>query len=266
VEVAIFPFHVGRIAGWMLRDAADALPLERLHKRFPTLTEPQLHQGYADAGYSVEQAHSSANVMLLRAGDALVLVDSGQGGRLASLLPHIGLSPADITHLILTHTHIDHVGGLVTPTGDPHFPQAHCHMMAAEWAFWQAGSPEDEPARAWVRAHLTLVEEGDAIVPGVSIVGLPGHTPGHIGLMVESEGERLLHLSDLLHSLMQFPHPEWSARFDRDVPQSVATRRVMLAQAADEQTRVVFYHLRFPGIGQVQRVGTAFGWQPEAVF
>lgn len=85
-----------------------------------------------------------------------------------------------------------------------------------------------------------------------------------IGVLLQSEGEQLIHLSDLLHSPIQFAHPEWSASFDVDTSQSVPTRRDALERAADENMLTLFYHLTFPGLGRVKRSPKGFTWKPLA--
>ncbi|NJL57321.1 MBL fold metallo-hydrolase [bacterium] len=112
---------------------------------------------------------------------------------------------------------------------------------------------------------LRLLAMDEAILPGLTALPTPGHTPGHIGLLFESAGERLLHLADLLHSPMQIVRPDWSAAFDADTSLSVPSREAALARAADTDALVMFYHLSFPGMGRVERHGTAFTWSPLAL-
>jgi glyoxylase-like metal-dependent hydrolase (beta-lactamase superfamily II) len=109
---------------------------------------------------------------------------------------------------------------------------------------------------------LRVITMDETILPGLTAVPIPGHTPGQIGLLFESDGQKLLHLVDLLHSPMQFAHPEWSAVFDADTRVSVPTRRHALGRAADDHLLTFFYHLDFPGLGRVQRAGQGFTWQP----
>jgi glyoxylase-like metal-dependent hydrolase (beta-lactamase superfamily II) len=97
---------------------------------------------------------------------------------------------------------------------------------------------------------------------GLTAVPIPGHTPGQIALLFESQSEKLLHMADLLHNPMQFAHPEWSPTFDVDIRCSVPTRRKVLDQAASENLLTLFYHLTFPGLGWVRQAETGFRWQP----
>jgi glyoxylase-like metal-dependent hydrolase (beta-lactamase superfamily II) len=111
---------------------------------------------------------------------------------------------------------------------------------------------------------LRLIDMDEQIIPGLTAVPIPGHTPGQIALLLESENEKLLTMADLLHSPMQFAHPEWSSNFDVDTGVSVPTRRAMLGRAADENMLALFYHLTFPGLGRVARADKGFTWTPLA--
>jgi glyoxylase-like metal-dependent hydrolase (beta-lactamase superfamily II) len=109
---------------------------------------------------------------------------------------------------------------------------------------------------------MRIINMDEEILPGLCAVPIPGHTPGQIGVMIESEGEKLIHLADLLHSPMQFAHPEWSPSFDADMRQSVPTRIAALERAADQKMLALFYHLTFPGLGYVKRGDQGFLWKP----
>ena len=109
--------------------------------------------------------------------------------------------------------------------------------------------------------RFSFVGDGDEIAPGVRAVSAPGHSPGHTGLLVESEGEALLALVDVLHMLIQFANPGWHHRFDSDGVLAAETRRAQLERAARDNLLTLFYHLPFPGLGRVVRQGDAYRWQ-----
>jgi glyoxylase-like metal-dependent hydrolase (beta-lactamase superfamily II) len=134
-----------------------------------------------------------------------------------------------------------------------------------EWAYWYVeGNLQGEGRKPLevVRENVVLFEAGDDIIPGVKTVPAYGHTPGHTGLMIESNGERLLCAVDILHRRAQFVHPEWSMSFDTDTSVSVPTRRHVLQQAADENLLMHLYHMPFPGLGHVSVEGEGFRWEP----
>jgi glyoxylase-like metal-dependent hydrolase (beta-lactamase superfamily II) len=267
-----YPFKVGSIDCAALLDDASVLGVDRFLKRFPDGTEAAYRRAYAEIGLSLDEADNSFNVLLARVGGETVLVDAGEGGKPYGgyLIPSLrlaGMAPEAITLVVITHSHGDHVLGLLGQDNQPVFPNATYVISRPEIAFWRqrtTGEAADHrPILEMIEARgLRVIDMDDPIVPGLTAVPLPGHTPGQIGILLESDGERLLHLADLLHSPMQFAHLDWSPRFDVDTIASVPTRRVALGRAADEGMLGLLYHLTFPGLGRVKRAGNGFVWEP----
>ncbi|HEX6292056.1 MAG TPA: MBL fold metallo-hydrolase [Herpetosiphonaceae bacterium] len=267
-----YAFKVGRIDGTVLLDGVSVVGAAGMVRRYPDATEAEYRQAYADLGLSLDAAESSLNVLAARIGDETVLVDAGEGSRpnrgyLPASMRLAGIAPESISLVVITHTHGDHVLGLLSNDHTPVFPHATYVMSKAEWAFWQdrivAGAVDHGPIAAMLEAcGLRLIDMDEPILPGLAAVPIPGHTPGQIAVLLESEQEQLMHLADLLHSPMQFAHPEWSASFDVDTSISVPTRRAALARVADAKMLTLFYHLAFPGLGRVRRAATGFIWEP----
>lgn len=93
-------------------------------------------------------------------------------------------------------------------------------------------------------------------------VGATGHTPGHTAILVESAGERLLCTGDSFYDRLQLRHPGWCTPWDHDRQRATASRRRLLARAADEKIPVHAYHLPFPGLGTITQQHEAFDWCP----
>lgn len=257
-------FQLGDVTCTALLDGVSSIDTPRFLRRFPDATEAEYRAAFRQIGQSLDKAISSINLLVLRIGGETVLVDTGEGGHLLSSLAAAGLMPDDITLVVLTHTHGDHVLGLLNAHGEPNFPQARYLLSAPELAAWQTRMTDAQrPLLAMMQKQgLRTMGMEEPILPGLDAVPLPGHTPGQIGLRLRAGGQTLLHLADLLHSPMQFAHPEWSAKFDADTTLSVPTRRRWLAQAAEANTLTFFYHLRFPGLGRVRPSADAFTWKP----
>lgn len=270
----IYRFTIGSIGCTVLLDGASLLGIERIVRRFPDATEAEYRQAYAEIGLAIEDADLCFNILVAKVGDQTIMVDAGEagkpnGGHLLASMQLAGIAPDSITLVVITHTHGDHVLGLLSDANTPVFPNATYVIARHEMAFWQeritTEHADQRPIVAMLEAQgLRLIEMDEQIIPGLTAVPLPGHTPGQIGLVFESEGERLLHLADLLHMRMQFAHPEWSASFDLDTSVSVPIRREALGLAADANMLALFYHLTFPGLGQVKRTGAGFIWEPLA--
>lgn len=263
-----YTFTLGQFECTVLQDGARHIGREGTLRRFKERTELEYQQAFEEIGLSIDEADDSFNVLLVKTGNETVLVDSGEGGKpygghLLEGLKLANVAPASVTHVILTHSHGDHVLGLLTDNR-PTFPNATYIMSKEEVAYWRGRLEDDDrPVLTMMEARgLRLAAMDEQILPGIAAVPIPGHTPGQIAVLFESEGEQLIHLADMLHSPMQFAHPDWSPRFDADTAVSVPTRRNMLRQAAIDNSMVLFYHLTFPGLGKVRRASAGFGWRP----
>ena len=213
--------------------------------------------------------------LLVRAGDRRILVDTGYGpqperpevGQLATNLAEVGVSAEDIDTVVISHPHGDHIGGAVTGSDDgarPTYPQARYWMGKADWDHFSQPDMLERanlaqklpPLRAADR--LDLAEGEQEIAPGVRLLPLPGHTPGHVGVVFTAGQETAIYVGDLVHHPLQIEHPDWSPVFDALPPLSRETRRNLVERARREGSLILSYHLPFPGIG---RVGPQ-GWQP----
>ena len=203
--------------------------------------------------------------LLIRTATDTVLVDTGmgdyehplggRGGKLEAALAAEGVAPEDVSVLVITHAHVDHIGGLAKDES-PRFPAAR-HVMSRIEREWSAGRGDpvgDAQLPPLEQAGvLELVDAPAEAVPGVRLVRAPGHTPGH--LAVEIPGE-LLFLADAIVDPRHVEHPEWAMAFDEDQETVVRTRRELLGRAADEGLTVTASHLR--EAGRVERTAEGF--------
>ena len=267
-----FSFTVGSLDCTVLLDGISALGRDRFLRAFPSATEPEYRRAYDDIDLAFDDAHIAFNILLVKMGDETVLIDVGEagkpaGGQLPESLRQADIDPSAITLVVLTHSHGDHILGLLTDDQQAMFPNARYVISKAELAFWQdqihmQATDQQSIIDMMQSQGLRLIEMNEEIIPGMTALPLPGHTPGQIGLLIESEDEKLLHLADALHTPVQFAHPEWSAKFDDDTSISVPTRRDALVRSADENLLTFFYHLTFPGLGHVKWSDEGFIWEP----
>ena len=201
------------------------------------------------------------NVVLIRdsASGKSLLIDSGNGGELLSKLKDAGAAPGSIDAILLTHSHGDHVGGLLAPDGkSPAFPNASVHIAAAELEFWKASRPEQAAAceNAYEFNLIEPDEKTPVFLPNIVALDTAGHTPGHVSFLVDN---RRLFAGDLLHSLpLQFARPEISASFDVDKAKAAAVRRKILERAAAENWFFAAYHIPIYPFGRVAVEGDGF--------
>ena len=219
----------------------------------------------------------------MQTGKNTVLVDTGAGpsadpskGRLLDNLAKVGVSPEQVDTVILTHGHLDHIGGTMADDGKPAFPNAKYVVARAEWDFWSSAHPNLEPlavdAQEWIdiahkkllvlRDRVELVDHDGEIRPGISVIIAPGHTPGHMLVQVASKGERLLYVADLVLSPVALEHPGWHSKYELDPVAADAQFRRIAAMAAKDNLLVHAMHFAYPGLGHITTEGDHWVWQP----
>ena len=185
------------------------------------------------------EGHTPAvcNAFLLDTHGKKALIDTGRGGDLQAGLKAAGVAPGEIEAVLLTHSHADHVGGLLAADGKTAaFPNATVHITSAELDFWRASRPENAAACEAANTFALITPDGETpVLPGVVALDAAGHTPGHAAFLVD--GTHLV-AGDLLHSgLLQFSHPEICASFDNDKEAAVAARKKILGYAAGKSEK-----------------------------
>lgn len=228
---------------------------------------------------------NGVNAYLINTGDKLILVDSGardlfgpNTGLFPGNLADVGVKPEDIDKILITHIHPDHVGGLYTAGGEVTIPKAQVLVDETDLNFWTSSSaqaqaidfskPWFDMARDWQKAYdgriSTFNGETD-LGDGITAFPLPGHTPGHTGFRVESEGESLLIIGDVVVSTaVQFANPDASNIWETSSDDSKRSRRTIFDIAARDRTLITATHLPFPSFGYVDRRSDGtYAWVPE---
>ncbi|MGY4650772.1 MBL fold metallo-hydrolase [Mycobacterium sp. URHB0021] len=226
------------------------------------------------------------NVAVVRSGDQTILIDSGLGtefpdfpraGQLAMRLDAAGIDPASVTDVVLTHLHMDHIGGLLVDGLRGRLrPDLRVHLAAAEAEFWVAPdfsrtvmpAPVPDVLRSTAtkflevyRNQLRPFESEYEVAPGVMICRTGGHTPGHSIVRLESRGQRLTFAGDAVFQ-PGFDNPEWHNGFEHDPEESARVRVRLLQELAASGEQLVATHLPFPSICHVAIAGNAFRFVP----
>jgi glyoxylase-like metal-dependent hydrolase (beta-lactamase superfamily II) len=212
-----------------------------------------------------------------------VLIDAGSGnslgpdtGYLATNLAASQTDPAEVDHVVLTHLHPDHAGGLISPEGQLVFPRAAVHAAKADADHWL--NPDRATAAAGVQrlVHDTLARalapyreigrfvtfgDADEVVPGVRTVHLAGHTPGHTGYLLGEGDATVLFWGDTVHShSVQLRRPSVATAADSDEPAAIRSRRKAFDLASSNRWLVGAAHLPFPGLGHLRSDQYAYSW------
>lgn len=200
-----------------------------------------------------DRTGGSFTLTLVKTPDALILFDAGMvAANNAASLAQAGYAPEDVTHIVLTHMHPDHVSGLMN--GDtPIFANAQLIVPKVENDHWSANPSEAYTAHvAPLIDKARFLEDGEEVLPGIRAEAAYGHTPGHTTYLLESDGEKLLLTGDSFnHYVYSVQRPEWQVRFDMDKEMGIATRKAVLARLADEKIPFIGYHMPFPAIGYI---------------
>ncbi|MDX1782368.1 MAG: MBL fold metallo-hydrolase [Thalassovita sp.] len=279
-QPAHFRFTLGDVRLTVLSDGYFQVPVSG----YGVNADPQDVQAFLTRHFqSPEMGYSHTNHLLIEAGDAVVLVDVGSGnrffdtvGRLIGNMEGAGVDPASITHVVITHAHPDHIWGIRDDFDEAIFPDAEYILGAAEHAHWMQDdlvnkvAPEDQQFVLGAVNSIncegvdwTLAQDGHEVVPGVRMIDTPGHTPGHMSVVVESGGKQLIALGDsMTHAWMNFRRPEWFNGTDADGEMTVATRKRLLDMCSADRIAVLGYHFPFPGVGHVLREGDEYSFVP----
>lgn len=242
-----------------LSDGETAMPVT--HLRGPNGAPLSDHE-LAGADLVGGKLRLPVRSFLVRGRDGCLLIDTGAAdawhpvlGRLPEAMGEAGVGANEVTMVALTHTHVDHLNGLVGADG-PAFPNAQRILVATE----ELMAFRAEPRMLPVLPRLVPLEEGDGLISGVTAVNAPGHSPGHMAFLVDG---RLLIWGDLVHhAAVQFARPEVTWAFDEDQDQARDSRLRLMAQAVEAGWLVAGAHLPDPGIGWIERAGEGYAFVP----
>jgi glyoxylase-like metal-dependent hydrolase (beta-lactamase superfamily II) len=272
----------GDLEALVVSDGSFTFPADFLvDPEAPPADREAVLQGPGQGG---EQLRLTNNVTVIRRQRDLILVDAGAGprhqptaGKLAENLIAAGIRPADITTVVLTHGHPDHLWGVLDAGDNPIYPNANYVISGRELDLWAdlnvlqtlpPALPKERVVNG-ARNHLArindrvrTVRDGDEIVSGLRVIETPGHTPGHIALELAG-GDGLVVAGDAItHALISFQHPSWRVPVDHEADRGIATRSRLLDQLAADKRRLVAAHLPFPGAGFVERKDGGYRFVP----
>lgn len=218
---------------------------------------------------------------LIRADDRTILIDTGWGptlgppgapresGRLMDELAAMGVAVDDIDMVVLTHMHADHVGWMLDREGPevkPMFGRARYLIPEGDWNHYTSTSEMHPNTRQSLDIGgfdvLDLIGDGHVVSPSIIAEATPGHSPGHTSYVIDSAGERLFILGDLVHHPVVAEETDWVHLFDADPVAAVEVRKRVLQRLEDDNTLVAAGHFQFPSLGRFVRVDGKRRWKP----
>ena len=278
-----YAVQVGEIDALVVSDGVLPLPTSTM----ATNVDPSDLADWLDHMFMPPDAFDwPLNVMVARSAGQTILIDAGLGGQFPGFpragqfprrLESAGIALESVTDVIITHMHMDHVGGLLVPDVKERLrPDVRIHVSATEVAFWtspdftQTVMPKPVPdvlrstATAFYNAYsdrLCIFEHTHEVAPGVIVRLTGGHTPGHSVVDLVSGGERLTFAGDAMFPV-GFDHPDWHNGFEHDPEESARVRIGLFQELAKNGGLLVAAHLPFPSVGRVAVDGDAFRWVP----
>jgi glyoxylase-like metal-dependent hydrolase (beta-lactamase superfamily II) len=268
----IHKFRIGTMAATILSDGPLSLP--SANEIFNGPDAVAIDAALTDSGLPTDRVRVEQNCLLLETGGRRALFDNGLGsqkvygpdsGRLPASLREAGIDPASIDAMVLTHAHSDHCWGTMGDDGIPNFPNATLYMAQQELDFWMSNPVGERRERSLagfrrhilpLRERISCIRDGEEFLPGVQAWLTPGHTPGHMSYLFA--GGWCLTGDVAFHDPLSYRFPEAESLFDTDRTVGAATRRRVLDRLAQEHLSIVGYHQPWPGLGRVERAGSAF--------
>ncbi|MDR6919901.1 MBL fold metallo-hydrolase [Chryseobacterium sp. S-02] len=255
----------------------------------PNIEKDNLTSFFTNKMLQQDKIELAGNILFITNGEKNILIDTGSGvmlspstGKLIENLRNLGISPQEITDIVFTHAHPDHIGGVIDKEGILVFQNAQYYISETEYNFWMSEEPDFSKGTKnqfsdfeiqFARDHFKPIETklnfyaDEAELFGfLKLEHAPGHTPGHTIITISSEGEELVHIADTFQHIMLVEHPEWGNQIDSDFELGIKTRKNVLEKLSS--TKKLFFgdHLPYPGLGYIQKDEKGYHYVPKAFY
>ncbi|HWW49470.1 MAG TPA: MBL fold metallo-hydrolase [Xanthobacteraceae bacterium] len=284
---SFYRYNVGQIIVTVVSDGANTFPLQ---EGFVVNTPVEnVRKALTDAFRPADTMTISFGPLAIKTGGKLVVVDTGMGegafassegavGQFNTNFAAAGFDPKDVSTVVISHFHGDHINGLLRADGSPAFPNAEILVPEVEWKFFMS---DEEMARAntermktvfgnarrvfdqGLKRKITPYAWDKEVVPGLQSISAPGHTPGHTSFVLSSGSDKVFIQSDVTNDPDLFVrNPGWHAGFDQDPELAEKTRRRVYEMLVSERMKVQGFHYPFPGVGHIEKDGAGYRLVP----
>lgn len=272
---------VGDIRVLTVSDGSLSLPADFIFGPVPPEIASAVRAQY---GLTGDALTPPCNVTVAQQGDRNILFDAGSGhafqptaGELLDALDAAGIASEQITDVIFTHAHPDHLWGVLDDFDDPVFSEAQHHIGRIEFDYWTDPATVDTIGAArqsfavgaarrleTIADQMAFIEDGQEVLPGVAAVLTPGHTPGHLAFELGGGGESVMLLGDCVgNHHVSFLYPGARVGSDQDPETAAATRVRLMERLVSDSMRLIGFHLPDGGIGRAERHGDGYLYVPE---
>jgi glyoxylase-like metal-dependent hydrolase (beta-lactamase superfamily II) len=281
----IVKLKIGKIQCTVFRDSMFKYQAKDF---FINASGEELNQSLNKYHVAPDNIPSPFIAVLLQQGDKKILIDTGVGfsekpvmvrgnpvffkGRLQQLLQQENIKQTDITDVIITHFHPDHIGGIFSDEGRLNFPNAQFHMHEDEWNYWHTSQSDNQPGqfKFFIEKNITKLKEYNLhlfktdwveLLPGITAVKAEGHTPGQIALIIHSGQEHLLYISDAFLHPLHIERLDWQTNYDLDHDKAKQSRIKLLELAYKDNMLVSAFHFDFPSLGRIDKFENNWIWK-----
>lgn len=274
---------LGSLEIFILSDGIISLPA--IQPIFaPMIDKSVVDKELDDLHAPIDKIEAGINIMLVRKGERLILFDAGSGhhfgnngGRLLKSLETLNIKPEQITDIIITHAHIDHIGGILNEQNKVVFTKADYYIAKKEYDFWMAENPDFSKSKgdrasadfnisfarktlSMIVEHLHFFDYGQTLFSCIVPELAEGHTEGHTIFDIQSDGKYIKHIVDTFHTSFLVSKPEWGTEWDSDFNKAVETRKIIMEEGAKKKTLFMSCHLSWPGLGYIDKTQENYLW------